>query len=133
MVIIRKMNHGPKFFSAAGAFFAGRAVRSENPYLHSEPGDAWAVASVNGVARGISGLTAEDGAEALIHSGYVEPEFRRRGLYRQMLEANLSVARARKVALVRCTASPMSASTFRALGFRETGVRGKYTRMELEL
>jgi ribosomal protein S18 acetylase RimI-like enzyme len=67
--------------------------------------------------------------QAYIHFVGIHPEFRKRGLGRQLYERFFGAVRERRCTVVRCVTSPVNAGSLRfhmRLGFTVEGVTGQY-------
>jgi ribosomal protein S18 acetylase RimI-like enzyme len=92
-------------------------------------GTAFFVARVDGEAAGCGGLQLVDGEYGEIKRMYVRPQFRRRGLARQVLDHLTEYARARDVGLLRLETGihqVEAINLYERVGFRRIPPFGPY-------
>ncbi len=129
------------FWAKMGQFFASPAIRKELGLAMSDsPNHIWVVVtegdgvSSNGLdspVMGFGAIVRKKDVCQLVHA-YVLPEYRRRGVYREILAHRILIATGCKVQAIRATCTEMSRHALKARGFVEVGTRGKYDLMELK-
>lgn len=120
------------FFGKLGRYFASPQVRKEcGGYpLNDGPDYRWLVAMNKRDLRVIAFLCFEHKPdEIIIHNGYVEPDWRSKGVFKELLRQCLSYADQHKLP-VRGNLQEASASALKAQGFKSLAKRGNWVKIE---
>jgi L-amino acid N-acyltransferase YncA len=123
--IVPMTHDDPGFYDAVGPWLASRDVAAETgSVLWDDPGKVWSVArSHDGRTLGVAALHRD-----AVCSLYVEPSSRGQMVGFALLRSLVAHA----TGPLRATATEDSRDLFTALGFTETGTRGRYSLMRRE-
>lgn len=134
MIEIRIMtNKDEGFWPVLGPFLSSRAVAGDlGGPIYNDDGRVWFVASLNGCLAGIAAVDVKRSAGVLKHA-YVYPQYRKRGVYSQLLQTRMEYIKDLGLAKIKTRAAPTTAHRFVAMGFVEVGRRGKYVDYEKEI
>jgi len=128
---VRLTNTDPEFYPLLGPFLAQRTVIAElgaPPY--DDPGKVWFIALDGEQVMGFAGVRFYD-KQAIFCSDYTVPEYRRRGIHKQLTAERLEYAKSRAHSVV-ATVTRAGQRTYEYFGFGATGRSGhmkNYTRM----
>ena len=120
------------FFAKLGRYFASPEVRKEcGGYpLNDGPEYRWLVASNKRDLRVIAFLSFEHKAdEIILHNGYVDPEWRGKSAFKELLRQCLSYADHNHLP-VRGNLMAASAAALKAHGFKSLSTRGNWVKIE---
>lgn len=120
-----------EFWSLTGWFFASRKIEKEmGSPIHHDNGMNWVIAIENDKTVGISATEIKKNGIAYLKHAYVLPEYRKRGIYNEMVKRRLHLLVDARIIKAVCT--DMSLPLLKEFGFREYGKRGRYTLVEYE-
>lgn len=129
---LRSVENETAFFSLMGRFFASPSVRRDcGGYpLCDGPRYRWFIVQRIGESRVLGFISVEEsGAGARIRDGYVRPECRGRGLFRELLRrVNAYIEQEELSAEVRLRSAAVAC--FHGHGFTVRSVRGQWITME---
>jgi GNAT superfamily N-acetyltransferase len=120
------------FFGKIGRYFASPQVRREcGGYpLNDGPDYRWLIATNKRDLRAVGFLSFEHKtAEVILHDGYVEPEWRGKGVFRELLRQFLHYADHHHLP-VRGNLMATSAAALEKHGFKAVGGRGSWIKVE---
>lgn len=80
------------FYSKMGRFFAEERYLRQLPYLRNKPEKVWFTVEVGGTVVAFSSIEFPDGS-ILFTTEYVEPEYRRRGLFKILTKVRFDYCR----------------------------------------
>ena len=132
MDIVIYEKRSPEFWSLMGPFFASREVRRDISSMYDDERYVWILAVEDGKVLGFVAVRPSK-SSALLSSLYVREDSRGKGIARALVSAHLAYCREHKLWKVCVTAAPSSRAIMEKHGFRETGVRGNSTTMEVHL
>ena len=131
-----KIFHNPEkkdkeFWSLTGWFFASRQVEKElGAPIHHDDGMIWIVAIQDGQSVAVSAVQIKKNGIGYLKHSYTLPEFRRQGIFSDILKIRLDLLKDTKA--IRSTSTNMSLPIMLKSGFKKYGTRGKYTLVEYE-
>lgn len=136
MMILKMDNHHEDFYRIMGPYLSRREIVSElGAPVWDDDGKIWFLA-VSGRPRigkvyveGFAALKVS-GDTARLVSAYVLPDFRRRGTYRDLLNARLKAAEELKCSLVTTVARGSVVGTLAGCGFSAVKKTKNFTWME---
>jgi len=133
--IIEVERNDPRFWLIIGPLCAEPSVRKEvGGPISVLPGDRWFVAlGADGQAIACGVLRRGKPGEAALAHAWVHPDHRRNSLHAELLERRIDAAREDGLRKLHTVASPEARSNYERHGFVETGKRGKFTVMILDL
>lgn len=105
-----------EFYSKMGKYFAEKEYQNELPYLHNEEGKIWFVAMEEGKVAGFASLVIEN-TKIVLATSYVEPEFRKRGFYKKLIDANMKYCKGIEKPFVCTTNNEIFKKHLEKLGF----------------
>lgn len=127
--VLRSADDENAFFACMGRFFASPQVRRDcgGYALNDGPSFHWFAARRQGDGRVLGFISVEEGPAGLrIRQGYVCPEARGQGLFRELGRRVLCHADERNAALTACVLPP-SLPFLSSLGFLVRSQRGSWT------
>ncbi len=105
-----------EFYSKMGKYFAEKEYQNELPYLHNEDGKVWFVAMEEKKVAGFASLVIEN-TKIVLATSYVEPEFRKRGFYKKLIDANMKYCKGIEKPFVCTTNNEIVKKHLEKLGF----------------
>ncbi|CEJ16650.1 MULTISPECIES: N-acetyltransferase [Ralstonia solanacearum species complex] len=129
---LRSFDDEAAFFALLGRFFASPGVRREcGGYpLNDGPRYRWFVAQCRRDRRALAFISVEEQAGLVrIRNGYVRPEARGRGLFRELRRRVLAHIEQREVTAVACLPAT-AAECLRPHGFIVRGTHGRWVTLE---
>lgn len=104
------------FYSKMGKYFAEKEYQNELPYLHNEDEKIWFVAMEEEEVAGFASLVIES-KKIVLATSYVEPEFRKRGIYKKLIDANMKYCKGIEKPFACTTNSEIVKKHLEKLGF----------------
>lgn len=123
------------FYNLVGPFLGNRQVAKDlGMPIWNDSNREWVIALVDGkpiACSSIEFLQRPD--KACLKSAWVKEDFRGRGIYTELLRRRIEIAQSRGIRLLTATATELSLDILLKHGFRQTGRKGKYYLMQLEI
>jgi GNAT superfamily N-acetyltransferase len=120
-------NQDDEFYNTLGPYLSRRDIVAEiGAPIWDDDGKEWFVARVGRKVAGFAALKTVGKHRSLV-SAYVLPDFRRRGIYRELVVARLAHV---DNGPLKAVATEASVPTLKWAGLKATGARGKFTVME---
>lgn len=130
--ILKEING--RFWEIIGPVCASRIVAKENgEHFYVDPGDTWFAAWIGNNLAGVACLRTEGTNRGRLVHAWVQPEFRKQGVHRELIKHRMLVANECGMQRLSTVATPEAVSNYEAQGFVVVSLRGRYSRMVLEI
>lgn len=133
---IKKYEHGARgFWQRMGPFFASARVQRElGVRMASDDSYTWWLAlSESGDVAGFAAAQEQKNGVVILRHAWIQPEYRENGIYEALFDRRLGDLKEDGHDRFRVTTSGNALALIKRKGFEETGGRGSYTTLELDL